>query len=61
MGQVSLTGKLAENVSWVLYFNRAFSLDHFDDYQKHFTVMNYADEGTDWHQVTWSTVIYDAI
>ena len=21
---------------------RPFSLDHFDDYQKHFTVMNYA-------------------
>ena len=26
------------------FANHAFSLDHFDDYEKHFTVMNYQDE-----------------
>ncbi|XP_034529608.1 tubulin--tyrosine ligase-like protein 12 isoform X1 [Notolabrus celidotus] len=30
------------NVFWLRFANRPFSLDHFDDYQKHFTVMNYA-------------------
>lgn len=30
--------------------SRPFSLDHFDDYQKHFTVMNYA-EGVELKQV----------
>ncbi|GCB68565.1 hypothetical protein scyTo_0000909 [Scyliorhinus torazame] len=34
----------AYNVFWLRFSNRPFSLDHFDDYQKHFTVMNYADE-----------------
>ncbi|XP_059181636.1 tubulin--tyrosine ligase-like protein 12 isoform X2 [Centropristis striata] len=33
----------AYNVFWLRFANRPFSLDHFDDYQKHFTVMNYAD------------------
>ena len=32
---------------------RPFSLDHLDDYQKHFTVMNYA-EGVQLKQVTGS-------
>ncbi|XP_061085532.1 tubulin--tyrosine ligase-like protein 12 [Conger conger] len=32
----------AYNVFWLRFANRPFSLDHFDDYQKHFTVMNYA-------------------
>jgi len=26
------------------YFDRVFSLDHLDDYQKHFTVMNYRSD-----------------
>ncbi|XP_068163377.1 tubulin--tyrosine ligase-like protein 12 [Antennarius striatus] len=33
----------AYNVFWLRFANRPFSLDHFDDYQKHFTVMNYAE------------------
>ncbi|KAG9342650.1 hypothetical protein JZ751_016087 [Albula glossodonta] len=33
----------AYNIFWLRFANRPFSLDHFDDYQKHFTVMNYAD------------------
>uniref|UniRef100_A0A3Q3W5A8 Tubulin--tyrosine ligase-like protein 12 SET-like domain-containing protein n=1 Tax=Mola mola TaxID=94237 RepID=A0A3Q3W5A8_MOLML len=34
----------AYNVFWLRFANRPFSLDHFDDYQKHFTVMNYAED-----------------
>ncbi|XP_029317383.1 tubulin--tyrosine ligase-like protein 12 isoform X2 [Cottoperca gobio] len=34
----------AYDVFWLRFANRPFSLDRFDDYQKHFTVMNYADE-----------------
>ncbi|GCC18244.1 hypothetical protein chiPu_0017860 [Chiloscyllium punctatum] len=34
----------AYNVFWLRFANRPFSLHHFDDYQKHFTVMNYVDE-----------------
>ncbi|XP_074481136.1 tubulin--tyrosine ligase-like protein 12 [Sebastes fasciatus] len=34
----------AYNVFWLRFANRPFSLDHLDDYQKHFTVMNYADD-----------------
>lgn len=30
---------------------RPFSLDHFDDYEKHFTVMNYVEEGQKLKQV----------
>ena len=30
-------------VFWLRFANRKFSLDHYDDYQKHFTVMNYAN------------------
>ncbi|KAL0962628.1 hypothetical protein UPYG_G00343010 [Umbra pygmaea] len=33
----------AYNVFWLRFANRTFSLDQFDDYQKHFTVMNYAE------------------
>ncbi|XP_027007531.2 tubulin--tyrosine ligase-like protein 12 [Tachysurus fulvidraco] len=33
----------AYKVFWLRFANRPFSLDHFDDYQKHYTVMNYAD------------------
>ncbi|MBN3288544.1 TTL12 protein, partial [Polyodon spathula] len=35
---------------------RPFSLDHFDDYQKHFTVMNYA-EGVQLKQVHYDEFI----
>ena len=31
--------------------SRPFSLDHFDDYEKHFTVMNYK-EGADMKEVS---------
>uniref|UniRef100_A0A665WYX6 Tubulin tyrosine ligase-like family, member 12 n=2 Tax=Echeneis naucrates TaxID=173247 RepID=A0A665WYX6_ECHNA len=34
----------AYNVFWLRFANRPFSLNHFDDYQKHFTVMNYAED-----------------
>ncbi|XP_069580337.1 tubulin--tyrosine ligase-like protein 12 isoform X1 [Brachyistius frenatus] len=34
----------AYNVFWLRFANRPFSLDHFDDYQKHFTVMNYTED-----------------
>ncbi|XP_068134259.1 tubulin--tyrosine ligase-like protein 12 [Hyperolius riggenbachi] len=32
----------AYDVFWLRFANRAFSLDDLDDYEKHFTVMNYA-------------------
>jgi len=28
----------------LVFLSRPFSLDHFDDYQKHYTVMNYAED-----------------
>ncbi|XP_064417856.1 tubulin--tyrosine ligase-like protein 12 isoform X3 [Latimeria chalumnae] len=34
----------AYDVFWLRFANRPFSLDHFDDNQKHFTVMNYAQD-----------------
>ncbi|XP_070709918.1 tubulin--tyrosine ligase-like protein 12 [Pempheris klunzingeri] len=46
----------AYNVFWLRFANRPFSLDHFDDYQKHFTVMNYA-EGVDLKQVHYDEFI----
>ncbi|XP_048829046.1 tubulin--tyrosine ligase-like protein 12 isoform X1 [Brienomyrus brachyistius] len=46
----------AYNVFWLRFSNRPFSLDHFDDYQKHFTVMNYA-EGTQLKQVHYDEFI----
>ena len=45
--------------SWTSSFfllSRPFSLDHFDDYQKHFTVMNYA-EGVELKQVFFPIVV----
>ncbi|XP_065121657.1 tubulin--tyrosine ligase-like protein 12 [Paramisgurnus dabryanus] len=33
----------AYNVFWLRFANKPFSLDHLDDYQKHYTVMNYAE------------------
>nr|XP_046153343.1 tubulin--tyrosine ligase-like protein 12 isoform X1 [Oncorhynchus gorbuscha] len=44
------------NVFWLRFANRPFSLDHFDDYQKHFTVMNYA-EGVQLKQVHYDEFI----
>lgn len=34
----------AYDVFWLRFANKPFSLDHFDDYQKHYTVMNYAED-----------------
>uniref|UniRef100_A0A1A7YT33 Tubulin tyrosine ligase-like family, member 12 n=1 Tax=Iconisemion striatum TaxID=60296 RepID=A0A1A7YT33_9TELE len=44
------------NVFWLRFANRPFSLDHFDDYQKHFTVMNYT-EGAELKQVHYDEFI----
>ncbi|XP_076023602.1 tubulin--tyrosine ligase-like protein 12 [Genypterus blacodes] len=46
----------AYNVFWLRFANRLFSLDHFDDYQKHFTVMNYA-EGVELKQIHYDDFI----
>uniref|UniRef100_A0A3Q1JTD7 Tubulin--tyrosine ligase-like protein 12 SET-like domain-containing protein n=1 Tax=Anabas testudineus TaxID=64144 RepID=A0A3Q1JTD7_ANATE len=46
----------AYNVFWLRFANRPFSLDHFDEYEKHFTVMNYA-EGVDLKQVHYDEFI----
>ncbi|KAM8974501.1 tubulin--tyrosine ligase-like protein 12 [Pelodytes ibericus] len=34
----------AYNVFWLRFANRAFALNELDDYEKHFTVMNYAPD-----------------
>ncbi|CAK4081372.1 unnamed protein product [Aphanomyces euteiches] len=34
-------------VYWLRIANKPFSMDHFDNFQKHFTVMNYTDYGVD--------------
>ncbi|XP_030630015.1 tubulin--tyrosine ligase-like protein 12 [Chanos chanos] len=44
------------NVFWLRFANQPFSLDHFDDYQKHFTVMNYA-EGVQLKQIHYDEFI----
>ncbi|KAJ8402457.1 hypothetical protein AAFF_G00369460 [Aldrovandia affinis] len=44
------------NVFWLRFANRCFSLDQFDDYQKHFTVMNYA-EGVQLKQIHYDEFI----
>ncbi|XP_047246073.1 tubulin--tyrosine ligase-like protein 12 isoform X2 [Girardinichthys multiradiatus] len=44
------------DVFWLRFANRPFSLDHFDDYQKHFTVMNYT-EGVQLKQVHYNEFI----
>lgn len=31
-------------ITMLVFLSRPFSLDHFDDYQKHYTVMNYAKD-----------------
>ncbi|XP_051912413.1 tubulin--tyrosine ligase-like protein 12 [Hippocampus zosterae] len=46
----------AYNVFWLRFANRPFSLDHFDDYQKHFTVMNYT-EGVQLKQIHFDEFI----
>ncbi|XP_046873660.1 tubulin--tyrosine ligase-like protein 12 isoform X2 [Hypomesus transpacificus] len=46
----------AYDVFWLRFANRPFSLDHFDDYQKHFTVMNYT-EGVQLKQVHYDEFI----
>lgn len=37
---------------WLRFANKPFELDHFDEYERHFTVMNYT--ATNLHQVTSS-------
>lgn len=44
-------------VFWLRFSNRPFSLDHFDDYEKHFTVMNYVEEGQKLKQVNYDEYI----
>ncbi|ESO84257.1 hypothetical protein LOTGIDRAFT_205898 [Lottia gigantea] len=34
----------AYQVFWLRFANRSYSLDNFDDYEKHYTVMNYDDD-----------------
>ncbi|VDO06298.1 unnamed protein product [Rodentolepis nana] len=34
----------SHKVFWLRFANTQFSLDHFDDYSKHFTVMNYRED-----------------
>uniref|UniRef100_A0A8C5H6S7 Tubulin--tyrosine ligase-like protein 12 SET-like domain-containing protein n=1 Tax=Gouania willdenowi TaxID=441366 RepID=A0A8C5H6S7_GOUWI len=46
----------AYNVFWLRFANKHFSLNHFDDYQRHFTVMNYA-EGVELKQVHYDEFI----
>ncbi|CAL8324020.1 unnamed protein product [Lota lota] len=46
----------AYKVFWLRFANKPFSLDHLDDYQKHFTVMNYA-EGVQLKQVHYDDFI----
>ncbi|XP_054656154.1 tubulin--tyrosine ligase-like protein 12 isoform X1 [Dunckerocampus dactyliophorus] len=46
----------AYNVFWLRFANRPFSLERFDDYQKHFTVMNYT-EGVELKQVHYDDFI----
>lgn len=46
----------AYNVFWLRFANREFSLDHFDDYEKHFTVMNYA-QGVQLKQIHYNEFI----
>ncbi|XP_024146022.1 tubulin--tyrosine ligase-like protein 12 [Oryzias melastigma] len=46
----------AYHVFWLRFANKAFSLDHLDDYQKHFTVMNYT-EGVELKQVHFNDFI----
>ncbi|KAM8884390.1 tubulin--tyrosine ligase-like protein 12 [Synchiropus picturatus] len=46
----------AYNVFWLRFANRPFSLDHLDDYQKHFTVMNYTD-GVELKQIHYDDFI----
>jgi hypothetical protein len=37
---------------WIRLSNNPFSMNEFDDYQKHFTVMNYKEEGVRWMQMS---------
>ncbi|KAK9525270.1 hypothetical protein VZT92_015997 [Zoarces viviparus] len=46
----------AYDIFWLRFANRPFSLDLFDDYQKHFTVMNYTD-GVELKQVHYDEFI----
>ncbi|KAJ8315078.1 hypothetical protein KUTeg_007228 [Tegillarca granosa] len=46
----------AYKVFWLRFANRPFSLDHFEEYEKHFTVMNYA-EGVKLKQVHYDEYI----
>lgn len=58
-GRVERGGLWSLNLIFSL-LTRPFSLDHFDDYQKHFTVMNYAEgvELKQVHPVCWPLLQY---
>ncbi|XP_038067385.1 tubulin--tyrosine ligase-like protein 12 [Patiria miniata] len=45
----------AYKIFWLRFANKPFSLDNLDDYNKHFTVMNYATEepGENFFQMLW--------
>ncbi|XP_066265081.1 tubulin--tyrosine ligase-like protein 12 [Branchiostoma lanceolatum] len=47
----------AYKVFWLRFANKPFSLDHLDEYEKHFTVMNYTEGGTKLHQVHYNDFI----
>ncbi|XP_035662908.1 tubulin--tyrosine ligase-like protein 12 isoform X2 [Branchiostoma floridae] len=47
----------AYKVFWLRFANKPFSLDHLDEYEKHFTVMNYTEGGTKLHQVHYDDFI----
>ncbi|XP_071134636.1 tubulin--tyrosine ligase-like protein 12 [Mytilus edulis] len=44
-------------VFWLRFANKTFSLDHFDDYEKHFTVMNYVEDGQNLKQINYDDFI----
>ncbi|OWF47118.1 tubulin--tyrosine ligase-like protein 12 [Mizuhopecten yessoensis] len=44
-------------VFWLRFANKPFSMDHFDEYEKHFTVMNYVEGGINLKQIHYDDFI----
>ncbi|XP_060067789.1 tubulin--tyrosine ligase-like protein 12 [Ylistrum balloti] len=44
-------------VFWLRFANKPFSLDTFDDYEKHYTVMNYVEGGINLKQIHYNEFI----